>query len=304
MILDRQLVVLFLLGVLLSTMASAPQPLSGGSNEWECTSNSSNIEYSVEKCNKTNKLILKVKITDDYVVNISQFAPPPVEEFPVTTEDFFKSIILQHYDDSSDSYEYLEEIEIHDHLTIPLPPKAVTEAASVSDSLPESEEWAPQDWSQFCLAAEDEDDGPLNLPDGQIHPKYHEILGVGYYRFHTKPRKWEEARQICEKEGAHLVIINSEEEADALLLIHARCPRILPTHFNSYSYVGVHDNYMEGQFETIFGEPLDKTGYVKWNFGQPDNSHHFGENCVSMNRRGFFNDVPCDTELPYFCEHN
>ncbi|GLG94150.1 Hemolymph lipopolysaccharide-binding protein [Gryllus bimaculatus] len=148
-----------------------------------------------------------------------------------------------------------------------------------------------------------EDSSPYVDSDGSFHPSYEEVPGVGVYRLHARPRSWEEARKACEREGAQLAVPNSRTEALALMDIHNRCPRLLPSHFNDYQYLGVHDLYSEGDWETVVGDPLNETGYVVWGRNQPDNAHHHGENCLSMNRNGFFNDVPCWTELPFICEH-
>jgi hypothetical protein len=45
---------------------------------------------------------------------------------------------------------------------------------------------------------------------------YEIIIGYGEYKLHNEKRLWHEARDICAKEGAHLVIINSEREVGAL----------------------------------------------------------------------------------------
>ncbi|KAK7789755.1 hypothetical protein R5R35_005175 [Gryllus longicercus] len=154
----------------------------------------------------------------------------------------------------------------------------------------------------FCTEAAKEDNTVIES-DGSLHPSYEEVPGVGVYRLHARPRSWEEARKACEREGAQLAVPNSRTEALALMDIHNRCPRLLPTHFNDYQYLGVHDLYSEGDWETVVGYPLNETGYVNWAKNQPDNIHEHGENCLSMNRNGFFNDVPCWTELPFICEH-
>lgn len=136
-------------------------------------------------------------------------------------------------------------------------------------------------------------------------PRNYEVFpGVGIYRFHRAPLPWEEARRQCEREGAHLLVLSSQQEWDVVSGLMRRCPKLLDTHFNYYSYVGVHDIRKENHFETVLGGLLEDTGYVLWMPGQPDNAHSLGENCVSVSRDGAFNDVPCDKALPYVCEHD
>ncbi|GLG94149.1 Hemolymph lipopolysaccharide-binding protein [Gryllus bimaculatus] len=169
-------------------------------------------------------------------------------------------------------------------------------------TLMQESERAKKAMELFCAEAAKEDNTVIES-DGSLHPSYEEVPGVGVYRLHARPRSWEEARKACEREGAQLAVPNSRTEALALMDIHNRCPRLLPTHFNDYQYLGVHDLYSEGDWETVVGYPLNETGYVNWAKNQPDNTHQHGENCLSMNRNGFFNDVPCWTELPFICEH-
>jgi hypothetical protein len=55
-----------------------------------------------------------------------------------------------------------------------------------------------------------------------------------------------EARDICEREGAHLAIINSEAEAKFVSSLW---------NFKSdWAYIGTHDLYEEGKYVTIHSE--------------------------------------------------
>jgi hypothetical protein len=79
---------------------------------------------------------------------------------------------------------------------------------------------------------------------------------VGYYKIHSERKTWHEARKICEQEGGHLAIINSEEESSVLQSIFAPVATKLGAAFVS---IGFHDLYTEGQYLTIFGkESLSK----------------------------------------------
>ncbi|KAG8235768.1 hypothetical protein J437_LFUL015906, partial [Ladona fulva] len=46
---------------------------------------------------------------------------------------------------------------------------------------------------------------------------YQYIAGAGYYKFEDQWETFENAQLICEKSGAHLAIINSQDEAYALV---------------------------------------------------------------------------------------
>ncbi|GLH12545.1 Uncharacterized protein GBIM_17280, partial [Gryllus bimaculatus] len=65
-------------------------------------------------------------------------------------------------------------------------------------------------------------------------------------------------------------------------------------------FVGYHDLNQEGNHETIFGEPLAKTGYTKWHPGQPDN--FFDEDCGTITSEALLNDGKCDWRTGFICE--
>lgn len=90
----------------------------------------------------------------------------------------------------------------------------------------------------------------FTAPPIRAGPGYELRRGVGYYKIHTEPKTWHEARQICEQEGAHLAVINSEEESKVLQSLFAPVAAKLKA---TWAFVGFHDLYNEGQYLTIFG---------------------------------------------------
>jgi hypothetical protein len=67
-----------------------------------------------------------------------------------------------------------------------------------------------------------------------------------YFRAHSEQTTWVDARDICEKEGAHLAVINSEAEAKFITSI-----------WNSnsdWAFIGIHDLYVEGKYVTIYSK--------------------------------------------------
>jgi len=87
---------------------------------------------------------------------------------------------------------------------------------------------------------------------------------VGYYKIHTVPKTWHEARQICAQERGHLAIINSEEESKVLQSIFAPVAAKLNV---DWVFIGFHDLYNEGQYLTIFGKEslskdIESTEYI------------------------------------------
>ena len=70
------------------------------------------------------------------------------------------------------------------------------------------------------------------------------------------------------------------------------------------AYVGVHDLYKEGDWTTILGESLYKTGYTEWSDkwgGQPDNGGG-NQNCGVFLKEGGLDDVNCEVPFAFFCE--
>lgn len=72
-------------------------------------------------------------------------------------------------------------------------------------------------------------------------------------------------------------------------------------------HVGIHDYFKEGEWLTIFDEPLNETGYETWVTSngekQPDN-HLGNEHCGSFTRwyDVGYNDINCNLTLSYVCE--
>jgi hypothetical protein len=77
---------------------------------------------------------------------------------------------------------------------------------------------------------------------------------VGYYKFHTTPKTWDEARLTCQQEGGHLVVINSEAESKVLQSLFAGVKKVEGVSHNDYAFVGFHDRFVEGEYLTVFGK--------------------------------------------------
>ena len=100
---------------------------------------------------------------------------------------------------------------------------------------------------------------PPSTPKPAVYPGYDLVPGFGYYKLHTDVKSWDEALLTCEKEGAHLVIINSEEEAKALAPFWDANPKILDGPHNNWAHAGFHDKFKEGQYLTIFSKYIQYT---------------------------------------------
>ncbi|XP_021937022.1 hemolymph lipopolysaccharide-binding protein-like isoform X2 [Zootermopsis nevadensis] len=137
---------------------------------------------------------------------------------------------------------------------------------------------------------------PPQRPGGD----YELIPKLGYYKFHTSGKNWREARQICEQEGAHLLILNSEEEAGVIRSFWRRHPKLFDGWRNSCAYIGIHDEFVEGEYITLFGESLNATGYARWAKNEPGEGTSGNSGCVG--RDGALYDTNGFNHLAFFCE--
>ena len=84
-------------------------------------------------------------------------------------------------------------------------------------------------------------------------PGYELVPGVGYYKLYGQGEKrtWADAKAVCESDGGHLAVIDTETE---LLYV-----RMIASTFNketAYISIGLHDNDKEGEFVTIFSKSI------------------------------------------------
>ncbi|KAK7863103.1 hypothetical protein R5R35_001026 [Gryllus longicercus] len=134
----------------------------------------------------------------------------------------------------------------------------------------------------------------LEGPPSPVPPDYHLFGGLGYYKAHPERLSWLEAKKVCEDEGGHLVILNSQEEADIIKNLAASLGGVI--------LVGVHDMFSDGKFVTVHGEPLETTGYANWKQNEPNGGKN--ENCVNIYASGLLNDLSCDkSKYAFVCEY-
>ena len=90
------------------------------------------------------------------------------------------------------------------------------------------------------------------MPLYELFPKF------GYYKLHTHAKGWHEAKSTCESEGAHLAIINSEEEIQILQELRRRLPRLRGDWVDDIVLIGFNDLEKQGVWKTIFSK------YFNW----------------------------------------
>ncbi|XP_067014822.2 hemolymph lipopolysaccharide-binding protein [Anabrus simplex] len=162
--------------------------------------------------------------------------------------------------------------------------------------------------SQGCSSGEDTVslEAIIKIPPRLAGPGYALYPGLGRYKFYSTPAVWETARQTCSEEGAHLAIIRSKQQEDALKEMFARYPNITGSTWSGAAWLGVHDQHNEDNFLTVLGEPLSQIAYTNWDSGKPDNKVYGGRkidsDCVAMLRKGALIDLPCDARYAFVCE--
>lgn len=77
----------------------------------------------------------------------------------------------------------------------------------------------------------------------RVAHRYQRLYKASYYSVHQEEKTWFEASNVCSTEGSHLLIINSQEEADAV-------KRLLDPTVEVYS-IGFHDLFGQTQFRTV-----------------------------------------------------
>ncbi|XP_068083696.1 hemolymph lipopolysaccharide-binding protein isoform X2 [Anabrus simplex] len=156
---------------------------------------------------------------------------------------------------------------------------------------------------QHSSVCQDMDTHELAITTSEKIPEegYEYINGLGYYRMHTIAITWEQARAQCEKEGTHLIVINSEAEATVVKEFFARGIKIQNATRDYGVHTGIHDRYEEGKFVTITGETLETVGYKNMALNEPNGGRV--ENCMAVSNEGRYFDISCTTwKLAYICE--
>ncbi|GFG32905.1 hypothetical protein Cfor_06374 [Coptotermes formosanus] len=127
----------------------------------------------------------------------------------------------------------------------------------------------------------------------RVSHTYRTLNRVSYYKVYEEPRTWFEASDTCARDGSHLVIINSPDEA-------AEVKRYLDSTVDTY-IIGFHDLFQEGHFQTLQCETLEEAGYTTWAVLEP--TSFANEDCGGINQNVQLLDIRCDVEHPFICEH-
>ncbi|XP_033613212.1 C-type lectin domain family 17, member A [Fukomys damarensis] len=109
------------------------------------------------------------------------------------------------------------------------------------------------------------------------------------YYFSPGTKSWDDARQFCQENYSHLVIIDSLAEHNFVAKAHGS---------SRVYWLGLNDKDKEGNWRWLDGSPVTLSF---WEPHEPNNA--FGsEDCASMKKDGTWNDLPCGTTTYWICE--
>jgi hypothetical protein len=109
----------------------------------------------------------------------------------------------------------------------------------------------------------------------QLKASFDLLLEYGGHTYYIskKTETWSKAKEICEKNGGHLVTITSAEENDAII------EYIKAQKINKNIWIGYSDTKQEGKWEWITGE---KSEFTYWDREEPNNWQNTNEDCVMI----------------------
>ncbi|KAJ0180723.1 hypothetical protein K1T71_004127 [Dendrolimus kikuchii] len=117
---------------------------------------------------------------------------------------------------------------------------------------------------------------------------------------------WNQAYEECRAEGAHLVVLNSEAERDAVKNLTNTVPKVFGAKTSWFFFAGFRADKPVGNatrvFKTIFNQTLEEAGFAQWSPNEPNN-YLSSEDCGTLFKNdGNLNDVDCSHEYAFVCE--
>uniref|UniRef100_A0A2A4J067 C-type lectin domain-containing protein n=1 Tax=Heliothis virescens TaxID=7102 RepID=A0A2A4J067_HELVI len=127
------------------------------------------------------------------------------------------------------------------------------------------------------------------------------------YKIPNIAYSWSEAYSECHAEGAHLLVINSVAEHEAILNLTQNVPRIQDARASYFFFAGYRAERPVGnatiEFRTIFNQTLEAAGFNSWSDNEPNNALN-NEYCGSIFKNdGKLNDLDCSHRFAFICEN-
>ncbi|MBN2493611.1 MAG: hypothetical protein JXR96_03380 [Deltaproteobacteria bacterium] len=143
--------------------------------------------------------------------------------------------------------------------------------------------------TEICNGKDDDCDGVVDQIEGC--PCLTQAIGGHVYSFCDDGVSWDEAEQLCQSYGAHLVTIDGEAENGQI-----RDVMIDVLHTGDF-WIGYSDKDLEGSWGWADGSA---PSYVNWGGGEPNGGT--GENCAEVFSNGRWNDTNCSDRKEFVCE--
>ncbi|XP_063227599.1 uncharacterized protein LOC134533837 [Bacillus rossius redtenbacheri] len=124
---------------------------------------------------------------------------------------------------------------------------------------------------------------------------YVDISGVGRYNLVERNVTWRKARSLCNDEAAHLLVLDSAKEYEAIIQHFGRNI----TSSGQEVHIGFHSLFVHDEWLTIFDDPLGESGYSKWIIDNPEEGERCGGLCTEPD--GLCSQH-CDKSLFFICE--
>lgn len=142
-------------------------------------------------------------------------------------------------------------------------------------------------------------DAAENAAKGLIEPIYVCNIKTTEYNCHhyelfELKKTWKEAKEICERRGGHLAVINSSAENEALAE--------LVSGLSNYVWIGGSDDGSEGNWYWVNGEDFS---YTNWHSGEPNNTDEIEHYLTLFGSTKKWNDAANDNQYisGFICEY-
>ncbi|XP_068083639.1 mucin-21 [Anabrus simplex] len=126
-------------------------------------------------------------------------------------------------------------------------------------------------------------------PAVQPIPGYHHLSGFGYYKKLPNYMTWKDGVEACRKEGASMLLLETQEEIDAIYGWTGCC-----------MWVGVHRENYSGPWINVLGQQMNSTDFFGW---LPNYPKGLG-NCMVLANSPLKKTInlQCDTTIYVVCE--
>ncbi|XP_067000023.2 hemolymph lipopolysaccharide-binding protein [Anabrus simplex] len=119
----------------------------------------------------------------------------------------------------------------------------------------------------------------------------------GQYKLHTKPLNWTDARDVCVREEAHLLVIDSDQQAQIFSTVYGRNSDVIGNNSGPDAlHVGVFGSGDNNKWITVLGESAED---IPWASGEPRGMKAM---CGKALSNGEVFNANCSDERNFICQ--